>query len=365
MPLAVLLPILVVWVISGTSACKRVEPRPAISRQAVDSVLVIGWDGTQREHLLDLLRARRLPHLHSLLAGGSFVSTEIREGATETKPGWAQIFTGYNSWITGVLDNTNYRPIPAGYTVFERLEERLGDDNIETVFIGGKVNNIAARGPHEICINCIHRHPYTRDKTLWWRKDTQAPVRQERKRRQKDRTRRFVAREGEPYLHASKVIDTYEISLGTADRVAPRVMGMLDELAHKKFLAFFHFEEPDEVGHRFDENSQEYSDAIMQNDVYLGEILAKMDRLGLSSRTAILITTDHGMDEGEWRHRDAPHTFVVANLEGLRATGDRRDFAPTLFELFSVDVSELRPRLSGRSLFATGRLKELARPATP
>ena len=63
----------------------------------------------------------------------------------------------------------------AGDTIFERLEEHFGSDQIVTAFIGGKINNIGARGPHEICVNCWKRYPDTREKTFWWEESTSAP----------------------------------------------------------------------------------------------------------------------------------------------------------------------------------------------
>ncbi len=84
------------------------------------NVILIGWDGAQRNHVKECLSRGELPHLRKLSSEGNLVAIDILR-TTDTKAGWAQILTGYEPEVTGVFSNSNFKPIPKGYTVFERL----------------------------------------------------------------------------------------------------------------------------------------------------------------------------------------------------------------------------------------------------
>jgi hypothetical protein len=107
------------------------------------NMIVIGWDGVQRDHFWQCYNkelpecANGLPHLGELTAGAVFSNTTT-DGGTCTKSGWAQILSGYDAEVTGVYDNTNYQPLPEGYSVFEKIEKQFGADNVVTMFVAGK-----------------------------------------------------------------------------------------------------------------------------------------------------------------------------------------------------------------------------------
>lgn len=320
------------------------SPRALAEKPNVKNIVVIGWDGTQRPILERLLKENKLPNLKTVIASGSFVAIDINEGRTETKPGWSQIFTGYDTKAMGIVDNDDYRPIPKGQTIFERLEEKFAKQNLMTVFIGGKINNIGARGRHEICLNCRHRFKKSREKTKWWENHDDAPL------RGRAQTKEIATREGEPYFHAAKAIDRFEVGVGEGKLVFEKVSQALESLKGKKFFAFFHFEEPDEQSHLFGFASSQYSDAIVQNDVFLGKLIERMKSLGIWSDSALFITSDHGQGPNAKGHNQAPQTFLVSSLKGLKEKGDRRDVSPTLYEVLGVDASQFKPKLNGKSL---------------
>jgi len=309
------------------------------------NVLIIGWDGVRRDRVQRMLDDGELPNLKKLVAQGSFVSTQVTAGETQTKPGWAEILTGYSSAKMGIYNNRNYQPIPKGYTIFERLKKHFGDAAIGTIFIGGKDYNIGARGPHEICINCLARDPITHKRT--YANDIAsfrnagtidgAPP-------------QWVSRLGDPYFFSKDSIDVMTVGLGQAKNVAQSALAALNKYRLNKFIAFVHFEDPDEKGHLFGEQSSEYSDAIKNVDFWLGVIIKRLHGLGLSDRTSIYVTTDHGFDKGTFFHDNAPDTFLASNVRYLAASGDRLDVTPTILAGYGVDYNSFRPPLDGQSL---------------
>lgn len=310
------------------------------------NVVLIGWDGVQREHLYEMLEKGELPNLADLIEKGQLVDLTVTTDRTQTKPGWAEILTGYSSDITGIYSNHDYQPIPAGYSIFERLEKHFRESDFVTVFIGGKINNIGARGPHVICSNCLTRYPGTFEKTKWWEEDTAAPA------RNPEEERIFEQREGEPYFYTKDSLDVYSVALGEAPNVGREVLEALEKYKGDSFFMFFHFEEPDEPGHRYGENSEEYSQGIITDDYWLGEIVVQLKALNIYKTTVIYVVTDHGFDENRKGHSNAPTTFFATNDRNIKAhKGDRKDITPTILEHFGVDLKSIHPLLEGGSLF--------------
>ncbi len=110
-----------------------------------NNVILFGWDGAQREHVKECLGRGELPVLQSIAAQGSIVEIDVLR-VTDTKAGWSQILTGCNPETSGVFSNGRYGPIPAGLTIFERLEDYFGKDNITTVAVIGKKGHVDADG---------------------------------------------------------------------------------------------------------------------------------------------------------------------------------------------------------------------------
>jgi len=306
------------------------------------NVILVGWDGAKRDNVHELLAKGELPNLKSLTQQGRLVNIDITSGKTETKPGWAEILTGYNSEFLGVISNKVYKPIRQGYSVFERLEDYFGK-NITTVFITGKDNNTGARGPHTLCTNCITRDFTTFNKTGWWEEGTNAPT--------IDGGERIIEkREGEPYYLTKSALDVYRSGLGEAKNVGKRALELLQTYNNRPFFMFIHFEEPDEPGHRYGETSKEYAQGIITDDYWLGEIIKQLKKLKLYDKTLIYVTADHGFDEGQRTHRHAPYVFLATNDPKVKKNGTRLDVAPTILKRYGFDLQKISPRLDGKSL---------------
>jgi ABC-type nitrate/sulfonate/bicarbonate transport system substrate-binding protein len=286
------------------------------------SVLLVGWDGAQANDVRALLDAGELPNLAEIVRQGGYANVMVDEGRTETKPGWSQILTGYNTTEIGVISNENYRPIPRGLTLFERLREKYGGQ-ISMLFASGKDNNLGARGPHLLCTNCNHRYE-NRSKTDWWAENTTAPF--------EGRERTFELRQGEPYHNAVAALDEYESGLEGGKNVAAEAVRWLEN-GTGPFFAFVHFEEPDEQGHLYGEGSVEYLDAIRAADSWLGRLVAEARKR--DARAEIIVTSDHGFDLGKTTHKDAPHTFLAASVK-VAPEATRRDVAPLVLSAFGM-----------------------------
>jgi len=274
------------------------------------NVVLIGWDGAQRAHVKEALARGELPNLKRLAGEGTMVDIDIK-GVTDTKAGWAQILTGCYPEITGVYSNRRFRPIPEGYTVFERLRIVYGPENIKTLAVIGKKNHIGKGGPD--------------------------PGNQNN-------------RYGEPYYVTKDHVDLFQNNLGDNEHVGNRALEVIGQNQGKPFFIFIHFADVDRNGHKHGENSKEYNDALISCDMWTGKILQKLKELKLSDRTLVYVTADHGFDEGMKSHKDAPYVFLATNDKKVKGPGHREDIIPTILKSYGVDLKKLSPPLSGHPL---------------
>jgi arylsulfatase A-like enzyme len=303
------------------------------------SIILIGWDGVQRDHLKEMLSQNQLPNLANLVKEGKLVDIDVTTGATDTKAGWTQILTGYAPEKTGVYSNARYQAIPEGLSVFERLENFFGASNIYTAAIIGKKGNVDNDPERRI--------PYER-----WLKQRQRAKALGRRAPEKgeiveENGRKFVVIPAKPWFNASKVMDLFVNGLGVNANVGKRALEEIEKHAQERFFFFIHFADPDSAGHKYGENSQEYSDAIKSCDLWLGQIMEKLKKLGIYEQTLIYVTADHGFDEGKTTHSYAPYIFLATNDKNIIRNGDRADIAPTILKRFGIDVKNIQPLLDG------------------
>ena len=89
--------------------------------------------------------------------------------------------------------------------------------------------------------------------------------------------------------------------VGTAEQILPGVEAAL--LDGRTDLIFLHLKAPDEAGHAEEWLSSDYLRAVTRVDAQVGEILATVDaNPQLANRLTILVTADHGGEEGETTH---------------------------------------------------------------
>ncbi|HHY45948.1 MAG TPA: sulfatase-like hydrolase/transferase [Firmicutes bacterium] len=348
----------------------------------IKNAILISWDGVQRDHLRELLETGSLPNLKGLIEEGTIVEIDVTH-KTDTKAGHAQMLTGYGPEVTGVYSNSVYQPIPKGYTIFERLEEAFGKDGIATIMITGKGGNLGSKGPSseeplitELSRKQLEKKGVSRDQVLERLKKvfgddnvgraiisiiTEAPSKALKKLSsgflkspEGMKVKRRLAMQshrGEPFYNAKPAIDLFQGDKARpADEVGKLALDSLDQYGKGRFFAFFHFSDPDHAGHKYGENSREYSDAIIAADKWLGRIVQKLKELGVYEETRIYVTSDHGFDEGKTSHSMAPYVFLATNDPEIKRRGDQRDIVPTLLARMGFDISKVDPPLLGRLL---------------
>ncbi len=315
-----------------------------LQKQLPLNILLIGWDGAQREHVKEMIEANEVPNLMALAKEGALVDIDVVNGATDTKAGWAQILTGYYCKTTGVYNNSNYNPIPIGYTVFERAEQHLGNQAIETRAIIGKAGHVGADSSKKIPFRRWQRQ-IARQKKLDKKQFGKGGVQGEKII--KENGKRFVITPAEPFFNAKQSMNLFVNKLKTNEAVGEQVLKSLEECKDKHFLFFIHFAEPDPSGHRYGENSPEYTNAIKDDDLWTGKIIDKIRNLGIYNRSLIYVTADHGFDEGLKSHRYAPYVFLATNDPQVNRHGTREDIAPTVLKRLGIDLSNIDPSLDG------------------
>jgi predicted AlkP superfamily pyrophosphatase or phosphodiesterase len=277
---------------------------PADQRNAV----LISWDGALREHVKRDLEQGKLPNLARLVEHGSMVDIDVVGHQTDTKAGHAQMLTGYDPPVTGVRSNGNYRPIPRGYTIFERLRQAFGKDGIATIMVTGKDHNLGSQGAGLV----LGADPY------------------------------YLSRSG---------ITTWDGDQNrSAAAVGKKAIAHIDRFAGKgRFFLFVHLPDVDIAGHNEGEASQSYDRALAECDRWLGAILDALASKSVADSTLVYVTADHGFDVGSKQHGHASHIFLGTNDAGVRA-GQQRDIAPTILSAMGVDPSKLVPVLPGKVL---------------
>jgi hypothetical protein len=316
-----------------------VEPQ-----EATRNILLIGWDGCQRNHLKECIARGEVPNLMSVAKEGKLVAIDVLR-TTDTKAGWTQILTGYEPETSGVFSNGIYRPIPVGYTVFERLEKFFGPDTIATVAVIGKKGHVDADPPVKIPMEKIlarERRAVAAGKAK--------PKRQPGGSIVEENGNQYWVVPGKPYFNTKDQLDVFINGLQQNEAVLSKALEYLEKYKNKRMFFFIHFAEPDHVGHAHGEDSKEYTGGIISDDECTGKILAKLKELGLYDKTLVYITADHGFDEGGKGHRDAPYVFLATNDRAVVRRGFRTDITPTILKRFGVDLTKIDPPLDGRPL---------------
>jgi predicted AlkP superfamily pyrophosphatase or phosphodiesterase len=272
------------------------------------NAILISWDGALREHVRANVGSGKMPHLARLAKEGALVDIEVTGHGTDTKPGHAQLLTGYDPSVTSVYSNSKFGAIPRGYSIFERLQQAFGKNAVATIMLTGKGPNLGSQDPD--------------------------------------------AGPAEPFFLIRPALTLWD-----GDQIRPaRIIGehairYIDRFAGKgRFFLFVHFPDVDVAGHTYGEASAEYDRALAECDAWLGRIMAELEKEGVADRTLVYVSADHGFDKGTKRHTSATHIFLGTNDANVSQAGEQRDIAPTVLTAMGVDLSKLTPRLPGKVL---------------
>jgi len=308
------------------------------------NVILIGWDGAQREHVMQALEKSELPTLKQLSKKGKLVKIDI-EGTTDTKAGWSQILTGYYPAVTGVYSNGKYHSIPEGLSIGERLEKYFGDANIVTLAVIAKKGHVDNEAEQKIKITDENRAKY--EKMTKPKKNKNGKVKKPDGKIIDVNGIEYYFAPGKPHYNMSKNTDLFENGLVLDEKVGKRAIELIEQNKNNRFFFFIHFAEVDHSGHKSGENSKEYNDALISNDKWTGKIIARLKELGIYDKTLIYVTADHGFDEDKTGHSNAPYVFLATNAKNIIRDGRRQDIAPTILEAFGLDLNKIEPKLDG------------------
>jgi arylsulfatase A-like enzyme len=337
------------------------------------NIILIGWDGAQRAHVMECLQRGELPTIQRLQKEGALVNIDVITGATDTKAGWTQILTGYHPTVTGVYSNGRFRDVPEGLSVFERLKKHFGQDFVCVAVIGKSGHCGEIRPPWKKPLAEVEKEA---EKAEAKRKAKQAAQEQpgaqaKPKAKAKPEYRiveengvQYAVFEGSPYYTMHKSCDVWEYGLMLDEKVGSRAIELIEKYKDKPFFFFVHFAEVDHNGHKHGENSPEYNAALISNDRWTGKIIEKLEQLGLYDKTLVYVTADHGFDEGKTSHSYAPYIFLATNDPLVKRDGMRQDIAPTILARFGVDLSKLQPPLDGEPLTQPATKPVLKAPET-
>lgn len=265
-------------------------------------VILIGWDGVGRSALKELMSQGKLPNVETLGSEGKLVAIDIMR-MTRTKPGFTQILTGYMPEVTGVYTNTIYRPIPKGLSIFERIKSFYGPDQYKTVAVMGKKGSL-----------------------------------------------KKLDKEGGLFYHIQEGIDHLVYGLHGNNEVGIQAEFYFQRLSDNPFFMFLLFPDSDYAGHRANEGSDMYQNAVISCDMWLGRLIAKLKELGMYRNTLIYVTADHGFMPGMKRHDDAPYIFLATNDKNIQRRGFREDIMPTILTRMGVPIDKISPPLDGSPL---------------
>jgi predicted AlkP superfamily pyrophosphatase or phosphodiesterase len=282
------------WLFVLVPACWAADP--------IQNAVLISCDGLGRDVLRELLDAGKLPSFAAVIKEGSLQEIEVRGHATSTVPGHATMLTGYGSAVHGIRNNRDLVPIPAGLTVFERLEQHFRGHGIHTLMVAGKTRNLGGDPTNGV----------------YW-----------------------LARQG---------FDCFQSKDRLAVDVMRTALPVLERRKTPRFFLFLHFPDPDRAGHLYGKDSAEHREAIVACDRAVGRMRAWLQNEQLDEQTRIYISADHAFDDHARTHGKAPAVFLATNDKAVQRGGQLADVPATILSRFGVDISKLKPPLVGRSL---------------
>jgi predicted AlkP superfamily pyrophosphatase or phosphodiesterase len=111
--------------------------------------------------------------------------------------------------------------------------------------------------------------------------------------------------------------------------------------AASPFFLWVHYREPDTLGHQAGENSAEYTQSLVIDDQQFARLVSELRARGMLGETLLILTTDHGFNEGGTQHdtctADTKDLFLAANKKGSGLSGCIRyqtDIAPCIWALY-------------------------------
>lgn len=222
--------------ISLLAALQAAPVTPARPVPAIEHVVVISIDGCRS----DVLLLADTPNLHRLARQGAYTFWAWTTAVSVTLPSHTSMVTGLTPGRHGITWNRllplTEQIYPSGPTMME-VATKAG---YVTAMIAGKAKFVVLNKPGTI-------------------------------------THAYVPAEKETCNDAI---------------VAEKAVRVIEEF--KPALTFIHFPELDGVGHAKGWGSRAQFEHIEKTDAHVGEVLAAIERAGLTPSTLVIVTADHG-----------------------------------------------------------------------
>jgi predicted AlkP superfamily pyrophosphatase or phosphodiesterase len=284
---------------------------------SAQNLFIMGWDGAGYNNIKPLLENGELPNLDRFLSGGGKLIEVETHTETATVAGWTTIFTGLTYDITAVLGNKPY--------------------NGEVLTPDDRLNFWLKNLPYYYSfINQLQNQPDAPLKVGWFV------------------SKGFLSDDPTitPLNEITSNADSYVLSSPNPyydylDVLTRATIAFIESHENQDYVVFMHAN-PDVYGHKFGEDSPEYLNEFVRSDEAFGQILPY-----LSNDTIIIITTDHGFDEGGFSHMNAPDCWMATNLKihphyrNERKGANMRDIPVTILNQYELSVN---PFLRGKSL---------------
>ena len=255
-------------------------------------------------------------------------------------------------------------PIPLGLTIFERLKK--ANSNIKTGMITGKDHEFFPFPAFKNAAppTCCRRHKATVSLPST---SSFTPIASVSFDCSNSSARGFKENCCGVNTTAT-ALNTCQNDDTSQSTVNSRAITFLGNNKNNDFFLFVHYREPDRSGHDASgkptpgENSTIYNQGIIDDDYYTGKLINKLIDLGIYEKTTIIVTTDHGFQEGTKQHHtcqaDTKDIWAVtnkANVLGNEAVvGKQTSITPTILDLFNVDLNNrgiIDPPFTNESLF--------------
>lgn len=253
--------VLIVLLTLTIGACRRTRNSGGAAEQRVN-ILLISLDTTRADHLACYGHPiTKTPNIDRLAAQGVRFEQCVSP-APITLPAHASLLTGVYPFVHGARNNTQFH---------------LSDDH-ETLTEVLKAAGYATRA--QVAARVLDRE--------------------------------FGLAQGFDAYEDTSVRPGHPSERSAAD-ITDAAIAQLRDLRDKPFFLFLHYYDPHAPYTPPQPFASQYADAytaeIAAVDAQIGRLLAEMDRLGLTDRTLIVLTADHG--EGLGEHGEPTHTTFI------------------------------------------------------